>query len=61
MSERTYTLDEARRELTRQECRLHGHDFEILLTLESLDPKSLYCGRGCGAGPWTVVTPDGTS
>lgn len=33
MPEPTYTLDEARAELARQECRAHGHDYEHVETV----------------------------
>jgi len=39
--------DEMRRAVYADECKVNGHRFEIIVTLDSLDPSSLICGR-CG-------------
>lgn len=49
--ERKYTLDEARRELARQECREHGHDFGHTVDTTGA-PTKVVCER-CG-DVWTV-------
>lgn len=46
MSEQTYTLAEARRELARQECQRHGHSWDVVSTLGD-GPVSIVCGT-CG-------------
>lgn len=45
--ETLYTLTEARAEIARRECALHGHDFNIICVTGSLDPVALVCER-CG-------------
>jgi hypothetical protein len=49
--ERCYTLDEARHELGRQECLMHGHDFEVISARDMAnaagEPISVHCPR-CG-------------
>lgn len=46
MNERRYTLDEAKRELAKQSCRLHGHDFQVEVRAGG-DPERILCER-CG-------------
>lgn len=41
----TYTLDEARRELQLQECRAHGHDWDVISTMAG--PIAISCAN-CG-------------
>jgi hypothetical protein len=41
-----YTLNEAKRVLARQECGIHGHDWEIIRSMGD-EPKALICAR-CG-------------
>jgi len=36
--------DEMRRAVYADECKVNGHRFEIIVTLDSLDPSSLICG-----------------
>lgn len=49
---RRYTLDEARAVFAREECSMHGHDFDVVVALGGLEPVSLICSR-CGR-TWTV-------
>lgn len=51
-----FTLDDAARELKRRECAHHGHDFEIIRTVDSDGPRSVICER-CGKS-WRVVNDD---
>lgn len=54
MSDRQrYTLDEARRELARRECAMHGHDVETILIVQTGQPRLLLCAR-CGQS-WDVA------
>ena len=47
-----YTLDEARVELARGECAVHGHDFEIVQAFGNNAPVKIFCDR-CGRS-WPV-------
>lgn len=49
-----YTLAEARIELNRTECALHGHSYEILSAFDSGNPTQLLCSR-CGRS-WSVLS-----
>lgn len=51
MAER-YTLEEARVEMARQECAVHGHDFDVIEEFGA-GPVALICSRGCGES-WPV-------
>lgn len=57
-----YTLDQARRELARRECEIHGHDIDFTHHAGSTDPIAAYCTRGCGHHGWRMIpvmcTPD---
>lgn len=60
MSEPRYTLDEARAELARRECRAHGHDCIASAfheAYERLAPRYGYKTRDASAVPWADV-PD---
>lgn len=60
--EATFTLDEARRELAREECRRHGHDFQVIEQEIRLGhfrdgpPLEVRCGR-CWRR-WQIVSSD---
>jgi hypothetical protein len=45
--ERRYTLEEAKRELNREECHRYGHRYEVTLIHGKNEPTGLYCER-CG-------------
>lgn len=49
---RLYTLEEARRELAREECRQDGHDWDLITTRLHASagetPIGVRCSRGCG-------------
>jgi hypothetical protein len=51
MTERTYTLEEAARELKRRECTAHGHDFSVLQQGDR--PVAVHCE--CCGRRWAVV------
>ena len=51
----TYTLDEARKVLAKQECGAFGHDWEISTTKLGSEPRLLLCSR-CGRS-WSVHAP----
>ena len=51
--ERRYTLTEARLELTRQECALRGHDFDVVTLALTGSPVLVTCGR-CGQ-EWQIA------
>jgi hypothetical protein len=44
VSEQTYTLDEAVRELDRRACVAQGHEFDVISTGEG-EPVKLLCDR----------------
>jgi hypothetical protein len=47
MSEqKTYTLEEARRELARRECEHHGHSWDVISTIGA-GPEAVVCTQ-CG-------------
>lgn len=49
-----YTLEEARKELARQDCLVHGHDYEVIATYSSDGgPSDVICSR-CGRA-WAVA------
>lgn len=50
--ERRYTLAEAKLELAKQECDLHGHSFNTIVVVGSGDPVAISCDR-CGT-VWRV-------
>lgn len=52
--EERYTLEEARLELARQECMMHGHQFSVVSVI-GLGPSLLKCDR-CGDS-WTINNP----
>lgn len=54
MSEPRYTLNEARLELAKEECRRRGHVFNVLIS-SSGDPERITCDR-CGRS-WPAGTP----
>lgn len=56
MNEKMYTLDEARAELQKQECRRRGHSWDIVETVED-GPVALKCV--CGESRYVVAS--GTS
>lgn len=47
-----YTLDEARREIARQECQENGHSFDVVQVVGK-GPVEIICSNGCG-GSWDV-------
>lgn len=51
---RTYTLEEARRELARKECSTHGHAWDVIGGLDGI-PRRVLCTT-CGAS--YRVVPD---
>ncbi|MGW4422567.1 hypothetical protein [Streptosporangium sp. NPDC004631] len=58
MPETTYTLDEARAELARQECRAHGHDYEHIETARpdaGRDLTGVFCPQ-CRRS-WPIAAP----
>lgn len=40
---KTYTIREAAKEIARQECRFHGHDWDVLTTFAG--PSGIQCRR----------------
>lgn len=50
--ESRYTLAEAQRELARQECKVHGHSFDVVQEVGK-GPVEIICSNGCG-GSWDV-------
>jgi hypothetical protein len=46
-AEKTFTLEEARKELARLECFRHGHDWNIVTWLGQETPSAITCNR-CG-------------
>lgn len=52
MTDRRYTLGEAQALLSRRECLIHGHDFDVIVTTGSGAPTSVLCSR-CGES-WKV-------
>lgn len=48
-----YTLNEARREIARQECATHGHNLTVIAT--PTGPTGLICDRHCGHPGWHVT------
>lgn len=49
-----YTLEEARAELARQDCRVYGHDFDVIATYSSDGgPSDVVCSRCSQA--WTLA------
>ncbi len=46
MPEQTYTLDEARREIKRQDCAANGHSWDVFLEYGGV-PVEIVCD--CGA------------
>ncbi|GHE32322.1 hypothetical protein GCM10017673_39030 [Streptosporangium violaceochromogenes] len=59
MPEPTYTLDEARAELGRRECRAHGHDYEHVgaprTDTGERDLAGVVCPQ-CGRS-WPIAAP----
>lgn len=55
---KTYSLDEARRELARAECETYGHDLDYIQQGWSREPKAAYCSRGCGHPGWVMIPAD---
>lgn len=45
--EQRYTLSEARLELNREECRMRGHDYEVVVSMGLDGPQAVLCRR-CG-------------
>jgi hypothetical protein len=62
LTEKLYTLAEARRELARRECDTHGHDIDFMHQHGSTDPIAAFCTRDCGHQGWRMTpvlcTPD---
>lgn len=54
IGEPLFTLQQAKLELAKQECAIHGHDFDVLSTVLSSDPRQVLCSR-CSQ-TWKVVT-----
>ena len=54
MAEKTFTLEQAKRELDLQECLYHGHDWIPITTFGTQTPTSFVCSR-CGLVVEVVV------
>lgn len=56
MTEPTYTLDEAREVLAREQCIHFGHDWQVVMAGPWDVPVKIFCGR-CGMSAVVEVDP----